>query len=70
MIDFQTDPGRYRHWRLRFDGPVAFLDMDVDPSAGLHEGYEMKLNSYDLVWTSSWPTRFSVSVSSIRRSGR
>ncbi|MET0565295.1 MAG: 2,3-epoxybenzoyl-CoA dihydrolase [Acidimicrobiia bacterium] len=48
MIDFQTDPGRYRHWRLRFDGPVAFLEMDVDPSAGLHEGYEMKLNSYDL----------------------
>jgi benzoyl-CoA-dihydrodiol lyase len=48
VIDFQTDPGRYRHWRLRFDGPVAFLDMDVDPSAGLHEGYEMKLNSYDL----------------------
>jgi benzoyl-CoA-dihydrodiol lyase len=48
VIDFQTDPGRYRHWRLRFDGPVAYLDMDVDPSAGLHEGYEMKLNSYDL----------------------
>jgi len=48
VIDFQTDPGRYRHWRLRFDGPVAFLDMDVDPSAGLHEGYELKLNSYDL----------------------
>jgi benzoyl-CoA-dihydrodiol lyase len=48
VIDFQTDPGRYRHWRLRFDGPVAFLDMDVDPAGGLHEGYEMKLNSYDL----------------------
>ena len=48
MIDFQTDPGQYRHWRLRFDGPVAFLDMDVDPSGGLHDGYEMKLNSYDL----------------------
>ena len=48
MIDFQTDPGQYRHWRLRFDGPVAFLDMDVDPAGGLHEGYEMKLNSYDL----------------------
>jgi len=48
VIDFQTDPGHYRHWRLRFDGPVAFLDMDVDPSGGLHEGYEMKLNSYDL----------------------
>ena len=48
MIDFQTDPSQYRHWRLRFDGPVAFLDMDVDPAGGLHEGYEMKLNSYDL----------------------
>ncbi|HSJ83757.1 MAG TPA: 2,3-epoxybenzoyl-CoA dihydrolase [Acidimicrobiia bacterium] len=48
MIDFQTEPDRYRHWRLRVDGPVAHLDMDVDPSAGLHEGYEMKLNSYDL----------------------
>jgi len=48
VIDFQTEPDRYRHWRLRVDGPVAHLDMDVDPSAGLHEGYEMKLNSYDL----------------------
>jgi benzoyl-CoA-dihydrodiol lyase len=48
VIDFQTEPDRYRHWRLRVEGPVAHLDMDVDPPAGLHEGYEMKLNSYDL----------------------
>ena len=48
MIDFQTDPSRYRHWRLRVEPPVAYLDMDVDPDGGLHEGYEMKLNSYDL----------------------
>ena len=33
-IDFQTDPSRYRHWRLEFDGPVASLIMDVDPAAG------------------------------------
>jgi len=33
---------------MRIDGPVAYLDMDVDPRAGLHDGYEMKLNSYDL----------------------
>jgi benzoyl-CoA-dihydrodiol lyase len=32
QIDFQTDPGRYRHWKLRFDGPVAHLVMDVDPA--------------------------------------
>jgi benzoyl-CoA-dihydrodiol lyase len=48
MIDFQTDPSRYRHWRLSFDGPVATLTMDVDPDAGLFEGCELKQNSYDL----------------------
>ena len=48
MIDFQTDPTRYRHWRLSFEGPVATLTMDVDPEASLFEGCELKLNSYDL----------------------
>jgi benzoyl-CoA-dihydrodiol lyase len=48
MIDFQTDPSRYRHWKLSFDGPVATLTMDVDPNGGLMDGYELKLNSYDL----------------------
>jgi benzoyl-CoA-dihydrodiol lyase len=48
MIDFQTDPGRYRHWKLSFEGPVATLTMDVDPNGGLMDGYELKLNSYDL----------------------
>jgi benzoyl-CoA-dihydrodiol lyase len=47
-IDFQTDPSRYRHWKLRFDGEVATLLMDVDPKGALFEGYELKLNSYDL----------------------
>ncbi len=47
-IDFQTDPGRYRHWKILFDGPVAELVMDVDAAGGLFEGYELKLNSYDL----------------------
>lgn len=48
MIDFQTNPEKYKHWKLAFDGPVATLSMDVDPSATLFEGYELKLNSYDL----------------------
>ena len=48
MIDFQTDPTRYRHWKLSFQGPVATLLMDVDPAGGLMDGYELKLNSYDL----------------------
>ncbi len=47
-IDFQTDPSRYRHWKLDVDGAVATLTMDVDENAGLFEGYQLKLNSYDL----------------------
>jgi benzoyl-CoA-dihydrodiol lyase len=47
-IDFQTDPARYRHWKLKFDGEVAELIMDVDELAPLFEGYQLKLNSYDL----------------------
>jgi benzoyl-CoA-dihydrodiol lyase len=48
MIDFQTSPDQYRHWRLTFDGPKAQLAMSVDPEAPFAEGYELKLNSYDL----------------------
>jgi benzoyl-CoA-dihydrodiol lyase len=47
-IDFETAPERYRHWKLVIDGPVATLLMDVDEKGGLFEGYELKLNSYDL----------------------
>ncbi|KAB2915753.1 MAG: benzoyl-CoA-dihydrodiol lyase [Hyphomicrobiaceae bacterium] len=47
-IDFQTEPARYRHWKLKFDGEVAELVMDVDENAGLFDGYQLKLNSYDL----------------------
>jgi benzoyl-CoA-dihydrodiol lyase len=48
FIDFQTDPSRYRHWKLGVDGEVATLTMDVDENGGLFEGYQLKLNSYDL----------------------
>ena len=47
-IDFQTDPQRYRHWKLAVDGDTATLTMDVDENGGLFEGYQLKLNSYDL----------------------
>jgi benzoyl-CoA-dihydrodiol lyase len=47
-IDFQTEPARYRHWKLSIDGDVATLLMDVDEKGALFEGYELKLNSYDL----------------------
>jgi benzoyl-CoA-dihydrodiol lyase len=47
-VSFQTDPGRYRHWRVSYDGPAATLTMDVAEDGGLRDGYELKLNSYDL----------------------
>lgn len=47
-VDYQTDPSRYRHWKLSFDGPVATLAADFDENAGIRPGYKLKLNSYDL----------------------
>src|SRR2546426_3342312 len=47
-VDFRTEPSRYKHWKLGFDGPVATLAMDVQEDGGLGPGYELKLNSYDL----------------------
>ena len=47
-IDFRTHPDDYKHWTLKIDGAVARLNMNVDPLGGLFEGYELKMNSYDL----------------------
>ncbi|HEY7650220.1 MAG TPA: enoyl-CoA hydratase-related protein, partial [Methylomirabilota bacterium] len=48
LVDFRTDPSRYRHWRLAVEGRIATLAMDVQEDGGLRPGYELKLNSYDL----------------------
>ena len=48
IINFETNPSRYRHWRVEYNDDVAQLFMDVDENGGLFDGYELKLNSYDL----------------------
>src|SRR6476619_271916 len=48
MVDYQTEPSRYQHWKLKFDGEVATLTMDTAENGGLRPGYKLKLNSYDL----------------------
>ena len=48
QVEYQTDPSQYRHWKLKFDGAVATLSVDIDENAGLRPGYKLKLNSYDL----------------------
>lgn len=48
LVDFRTEPSRYRHWTLSIEGAVATLALDVAEDGGLRPGYELKLNSYDL----------------------
>ena len=48
MISFETHPGRYSHWKLSLEGPVATLSLDVAEDKPLVPGYKLKLNSYDL----------------------
>jgi benzoyl-CoA-dihydrodiol lyase len=48
MINFETSPERYKHWKLSIDHAVATLSMDVQEDETLAEGYKLKLNSYDL----------------------
>src|SRR5678815_3888776 len=48
MINFQTSPDQYHHWKLQLNGPVAVLSMDVQEDETLADGYKLKLNSYDL----------------------
>ncbi|HEV8315417.1 MAG TPA: 2,3-epoxybenzoyl-CoA dihydrolase, partial [Burkholderiaceae bacterium] len=48
VVDYRTEPSRYKHWKLSFDGQIATLAMDVAEDGGLKPGYKLKLNSYDL----------------------
>ncbi|MEO0480746.1 MAG: enoyl-CoA hydratase-related protein [Planctomycetota bacterium] len=48
MIEFQTHPDQYRHWSLSVDGATARLLLAVDSEHPFSDGYELKLNSYDL----------------------
>ena len=47
-LDFRTAPELYRHWSVSIDGPVARLVMAVDEDSPAADGYELKLNSYDI----------------------
>jgi benzoyl-CoA-dihydrodiol lyase len=48
MINFETYPEQYKHWKLKIEGAVATLSMDVQEDETLAGGYKLKLNSYDL----------------------
>ena len=49
MLETETHPEKYKHWKLEYAGPIATLVMKVQEDGGLRpEEYELKLNSYDL----------------------
>jgi len=48
VINFQSSPEQYKHWKLNIEGKVATLSMDVQEDITVAEGYKLKLNSYDL----------------------
>ncbi|MCA8971357.1 MAG: benzoyl-CoA-dihydrodiol lyase, partial [Planctomycetes bacterium] len=48
MTDFNRHPDSYQHWRLGVDGKTATLELAVQPDKPYRDGYELKLNSYDL----------------------
>ncbi|MCP4084748.1 MAG: benzoyl-CoA-dihydrodiol lyase [Actinomycetia bacterium] len=48
MIEFDTQPDRYQHWKLRVEPPLATLTLAVTPEAPAIGDYELKLNSYDI----------------------
>jgi benzoyl-CoA-dihydrodiol lyase len=48
LVDYETHPDRYKHYKVSYDGPVATLAIDINEDAGIRPGYKLKLNSYDL----------------------
>jgi benzoyl-CoA-dihydrodiol lyase len=48
VIEFETDPSRYKHLELEIDGPVATIGLNIKEDCPLKQGYALKLNSYDL----------------------
>ena len=34
IIDFRTEPSRYKHWKLAVEDGIAYLTMDVNEDGG------------------------------------
>jgi len=47
-VRFNPSPANYKHWKLEFEGPIAWIKMNVQEDEGLRPGYKLKMNSYDL----------------------
>ncbi len=48
MIEYEIANEDYKHWKIEFEDYKATLFLDVSEKDGIRDGYELKLNSYDL----------------------
>ncbi|MGY8813143.1 MAG: 2,3-epoxybenzoyl-CoA dihydrolase [Gammaproteobacteria bacterium] len=48
ILDFRTHPDQYHHWSIKYSGQIAELIMNVAEDQTAFDGYELKLNSYDI----------------------
>ena len=47
-INFLTHPNQYKHWVIKIEDDIAWLGLNVSENETLGDGYQLKLNSYDL----------------------
>jgi benzoyl-CoA-dihydrodiol lyase len=47
-INFLTHPTQYKHWVMKVEDNIAWLGLNVSENETLGNGYQLKLNSYDL----------------------
>ena len=47
-INFQVTEKEYQHWKIDVEEDIAWLGLGVNENATLMDGYQLKLNSYDL----------------------
>ncbi len=48
LVNYQIEPGQYKHWSVKYEGEVATLQLNINEDGGIRPGYKLKLNSYDL----------------------
>ncbi len=47
-FSFEAHPSTYRHIQMEVNGAVATLKLNIQEQSGMVDGYDLKLNSYDI----------------------
>ena len=58
-VDYQTEPSRYRHWKLSFEGATATLAMDTAEDGGLRRFVNVYVSGEDIRFSEGLDTQLS-----------